>query len=288
MISPKTFHQRMHTAATKGPKSASLRPQPPSSSVDRTAAAAPVDAVPEAIRRTPVDLEVVIPARNEEYRIARTIHEVSAYLAAQPFSSRIVVVNYGSADRTTEVVDAQSQGRVPVVVIGCSMPGKGAAVRRGVLTSTARFVGFCDADLATPIGMLDTVMPLLWDGAPIVVGSRYAPGGRMGARRRVLRRVGGWAFRQTARTVVPGVYDTQCGFKFFSGPVARSIFAQAWVDGFAFDVEVLALAVGMGVPILEMPVAWRDQDRSTFNAARDGWRSFRVVLTLLAAARGVG
>ena len=288
MISPKTFHQRTHPAATRGPERARLRREPSSRSAQRTSALAPVDAVPEAIHRTPVDLEVIIPARNEECRIARTIHEVSAYLAAQPFSSRIVVVNNGSADRTTEVVDEQNQGRVPVVVIGCSTPGKGAAVRRGVLTSTARFIGFCDADLATPIGMLDTVMPLLWDGAPIVVGSRYAPGCGMGARRRVVRRVGGWAFRRTARTVVPGVYDTQCGFKFFSGPVARSIFARAWVDGFAFDVEVLALAAGMTVPILEVPVSWQDQDRSTFNAARDGWRSFRVVLTLLSTARGVG
>ena len=205
MISPKTFHQRTHPAISAGTRSASPNSDRSSTPVGPTASLVSADAVSAAIRRTPVDLEVIIPARNEQYRIARTIHDVSAYLAAQPFSSRVVVVNNDSADRTTEVVDEQNQGRVPVVVIGCSTPGKGAAVRRGVLTSTARFVGFCDADLATPIGMLDTVMPLLLDGAPVVVGSRYAPGGGMAARRRMLRRVGGWAFRQTARTVVPGV-----------------------------------------------------------------------------------
>jgi dolichyl-phosphate beta-glucosyltransferase len=233
-----------------------------------------------AIRRSAVDLELIIPARNEEHRIARTLTTVSAYLADRPLSSRIVVVNNGSADRTTEVVDRMATGPVPIVVIGCSAPGKGAAVRRGVLTSNASYVGFCDADLATPIDVLDAVLPLLRDGVDVVVGSRHAPGSRIQARQPLVRRIGGWAFRRSARAVVPGVHDTQCGFKFFRTPAARQIFSRAWVDDFAFDVEILALASELGLNIFEAPVAWSDQDSSSFSTVHDGLDSFRTVLAL--------
>ena len=139
----------------------------------------PVEACSPSMRRTAVDLELIIPARNEEHRIEPTLATVGAYLAEQPLSSRIVVVNNGSADRTTEVVDRMAGGPVPVVVIGCSAPGKGAAVRRGVLTSNASYVGFCDADLATPIDVLGAVLPLLHDGVDLVVGSRHVPGSKI-------------------------------------------------------------------------------------------------------------
>jgi glycosyltransferase involved in cell wall biosynthesis len=240
----------------------------------------PVEADSPAIRRTAVDLELIIPARNEEHRIGRTLATVSAYLAGQPLSSRIVVVNNGSADRTTEVVDRMAGGPVPVVVIGCSASGKGAAVRRGVLTSNASYVGFCDADLATPIDVLGAVLPLLQDGVDVVVGSRHAPGSKIQVRQPLMRRIGGWVFRRSARSVVPAVHDTQCGFKFFCAPAARQIFSRARVDDFAFDVEVLALASELGLKIFEAPVAWSDQDSSSFSSVHDGLGSFRTVLAL--------
>jgi dolichyl-phosphate beta-glucosyltransferase len=237
-------------------------------------------ALSPVIRRTAVDLELIIPARNEQHRIARTLTTVSAYLAQRPLSSRIVVVNNGSADRTTEVVDRMAAGSVSTTVIGCSAPGKGAAVRRGVLTSNAKFVGFCDADLATPIDVLDAVLPLLQDGVDVVVGSRHAPGSSIQVRQPLVRRIGGWAFRRSARWVVPDVGDTQCGFKFFRTPAARAIFSRARVDNFAFDVEILAIASNLGFTIFEAPIAWSDQDSSSFSTVHDGWGSFRTVLTL--------
>ena len=210
---------------------------------------------------------------------------VSGYLAEQPLSSRIVVVNNGSADRTTEVVDRMAEGPVPVVVIGCSAPGKGAAVRRGVLTSNASYLGFCDADLATPIDVLGAVLPLLQDGVDVVVGSRHAPGSNIQVRQPLMRRIGGWAFRRSARSVVPAVCDTQCGFKFFRTAAARQIFSRARVDDFAFDVEILALASELGLNLFEAPVAWSDQDSSSFSSVHDGLGSFRTLLAL-GRARG--
>jgi len=257
-----------------------MTPRWPVTSAGRWSPTLPEEALSPAIRRTAVDLELIIPARNEEHRIARTLTTVSAYLAEQRLSSRIVVVNNGSADRTTEVVDGMVGGPVPVVVIGCSAPGKGAAVRRGVLTSTASYVGFCDADLATPIDVLDAVLPLLQDGVDVVVGSRHAPGSKIQVRQPLARRIGGWAFRRSARSVVPAVHDTQCGFKFFYTPAARQVFSRARVDNFAFDVEILALASELGLNIFEAPIAWSDQDNSSFSSVHDGWGSFRTVLTL--------
>jgi len=248
--------------------------------IGRWAPTVRVEARSPAIGRTAVDLELIIPARNEEHRIGRTLATVSAYLAGQPLSSRMVVVNNGSADRTTEVVDQMAGGPVPVVVIGCSAPGKGAAVRRGVLTSNASYVGFCDADLATPIDVLGTVLPLLQDGVDVVVGSRHAPGGKIRVRQSLVRRIGGWAFRRSARSVVPAVHDTQCGFKFFRTPAARQIFSRARVDDFAFDVEILALASKLDLNIFEAPVPWSDRGRSSFSSVQDGLGSFRTVLAL--------
>ena len=127
---------------------------------------------------------------------------------------------------------------------GCARPGKGAAVRRGLLTSRARFVGYMDADLATPVETLDTVLPLLaqWQ---VVVGL----GGPAGPRSRAAaahRAVGGMVFRAMAQRVLPGVADTQCGFKFFAGDVARTAARRLRIDGFAFDVELLRAVIDMG------------------------------------------
>jgi dolichyl-phosphate beta-glucosyltransferase len=269
-----------HTAGTGNGSNRPMISRRPMASVGGWSPTVPVEARSPAIGRTAVGLELIIPARNEEHRIGRTLATVSGYLAGQPLSSRIVVVNNGSADRTTEVVDRMAGGPVPVVVIGCSVPGKGAAVRRGVLTSNASYVGFCDADLATPIDVLGAVLPLLQDGVDVVVGSRHAPGSKIQVRQSLVRRVGGWAFRRSARSVVPAVHDTQCGFKFFRTPAAKEVFSRAWVDDFAFDVEILALASELGLNIFEAPVAWSDQDSSSFSSVQDGLGSFRTVLAL--------
>jgi glycosyltransferase involved in cell wall biosynthesis len=277
----KTSEETTEYTAGKGNGSSRyLTSEPPMASVGGWSPTVAVEARSPAICRTAVDLELIIPAKNEEDRIGRTLATVSAYLAGQPLSSRIVVVNNGSADRTSEAVDRMAGGPVPVVVIGCSVPGKGAAVRRGVLTSNASYVGFCDADLATPIDALGAVLPLLQDGVDVVVGSRHAPGSKIQVRQSLVRQIGGWAFRRSARSVVPAVHDTQCGFKFFRTAAARQIFSRAWVDDFAFDVEILALASDLGLNIFEAPVAWSDQDNSSFSSLHDGLGSFRTVLAL--------
>jgi cellulose synthase/poly-beta-1,6-N-acetylglucosamine synthase-like glycosyltransferase len=133
---------------------------------------------PVPLLRSACHLEVLIPARNEARRLPRTLERTIQYLENQSYSASVVVIDNGSFDDTTDIASAARSHRVPVSVIGCAQPGKGAAVRLGLLGSQADYVGYMDADLATPIETLDVVMPLL-ARYPAVVASR-----RIGWRRR--------------------------------------------------------------------------------------------------------
>jgi glycosyltransferase involved in cell wall biosynthesis len=231
--------------------------------------------------RPAVDLEIVVPAYNEERRIGPTLEKLRRFLGLQPYSAAVVVVDNGSVDRTADAVaEVQELDGLPVHLINCARRGKGAAVRRGVLSSSARYVGFCDADLATPIETLELAWPLLIDGSPIVIGSRVAAGGCYVRCQPLLRRLGGWGFRMLAGRLVPSVSDTQCGFKLFRGAVARQLFEATREDGFAFDVEVLALAISLGMAVVEVPVHWSDQPGSSFRPLQDGVDSVRALAAI--------
>lgn len=233
-----------------------------------------------------VDLEIVVPALNEEHRIGATIGTIGNYLARQSYLGALVIVDNGSVDRTADVV-AETAASCPVSVhlTNCARRGKGAAIRRGILTSHASFVGYCDADLATPIETLDTAWPLLRGGCPVVIGSRRCPGGRGACQRSLKRRVGSWGFHLLVHTLVRTVGDTQCGFKFFDGVVAHWIFEQCTTDGFAFDVEVLARAGTAGIPVQEIPVDWSEKPGSTLRLVRDGVPSMLAVASVARAVR---
>jgi dolichyl-phosphate beta-glucosyltransferase len=202
------------------------------------------------------------------------------YLEQQPYSSSLVVVDNGSVDRTVDLVRRLRSPSVAVDVIGCAQPGKGAAVRRGILTSRARFIGFKDADLATPIETLDFVIPLLEGGCQAVVGSRRVGGATYAERQSSNRFIGSLLFREIAHWILPGITDTQCGFKFFDGNLARTIAEQLHVEGFAFDVELLRAVGEMGVGIAEIPVVWSEQEGSTLHALKDGVRAAADVVRL--------
>jgi dolichyl-phosphate beta-glucosyltransferase len=239
--------------------------------------------VPAILLRAPCDLEVLIPARNEARRLPHTLAQTVRYLEAQPYSSSIVVIDNGSVDRTSDLVVQQWSENVPVHLTGCAQPGKGAAVRRGVLTSRARFVGYMDADLATPINTLDIVLPLLESGQQAVIGSRWAGGAVISRRQPICRRAGGTVFRAVASRMLTGITDSQCGFKFFAGGLIRTLARDLRIDGFAFDVELLRAVIKMGVPVMEIPVVWTDEKGSTMRSLSDGSRALADLARL---ARG--
>jgi dolichyl-phosphate beta-glucosyltransferase len=237
----------------------------------------------KSLRRSPVDLEVVIPAYNEAARIPGTLRQTVQFLDSQPWSSRVVVVDNGSVDDTGAIVRRIAReccGSVPIVLVGCSCPGKGAAVRRGLLSGTSRFTGFFDADLATPLETLTIAMDHLARGAGAVIASRHAPGSTLVRPQPLGRRVGGGAFRMLTRAMVQGVSDTQCGFKFFERDALTRAMVQCRTLGFAFDVELLQWLQQDGDQIVEIPVAWTDGADSTFHPLRDGIASFTAVLQM--------
>lgn len=226
-----------------------------SSTLDTTARPA------QRTSRWTADLDVVVPVWNEEARLGPTLTALLAQIAELPLSVVVTVVDNGSVDRTAEVVDAASE-RAPrnarLRLIGCSRQGKGAAVRRGMTASTARWRGFCDADLSTPPSLIVPVLEQLQQGDPVVIGSRRAPGASYVVAQPLVRRLGSLAFRALTSPLTGGVVDSQCGFKFFSAEAAEAIFPRVTGSGFAFDVEVLAIASRLGFPVCEVPVQWTD------------------------------
>jgi glycosyltransferase involved in cell wall biosynthesis len=234
--------------------------------------------IPAALLRAPCFLEILIPARNEARRLSHTLISTVRYLEAQPYSSSVVVIDNGSVDQTADLVARKWSDRVPVHLTGCAQPGKGAAVRRGILTSRAQFIGYMDADLATPIETLDIVVPLLSE-FPAVVGSRRAPGATLVKRQPVHRVVTSMMFRAVTSLVVYGLADTQCGFKFFAGDMARAAARGLHIDGFAFDVELLKALSNMGALHKEIPVMWTDKEGSTLRIL-DGARAAMDILRL--------
>ena len=236
---------------------------------------------PAGLLRAPCHLEVLIPSLNEARRLPSTLMRTIEYLETQPYSSSLVVIDNGSTDQTVDLVAGVQSGRVPVSVIGCAQPGKGAAVRRGIHTSRARFIGYMDADLATPIETLDVVVPLLETGCQAVVGSRRVNGAVLAQRQSFLRLAGGMAFRAMANLVLRGIADTQCGFKFFAGDLARAIACQLSIDGFAFDIELLWAVTRRNIPVREVPVVWSDRKGSTLQVRADGARAVADVFRLV-------
>jgi glycosyltransferase involved in cell wall biosynthesis len=230
-------------------------------------------------------LEIVVPARNEERRLPAGLAELSAAVTALPTGIAIVVVDNASDDRTADIVRQWPAGEVAVRLLRCDRPGKGAAVRAGLLATSAPYVGFCDADMATDPASIDVAIRLLWAGYPVVIGSRSHPASDVEDRHTIVRRAGAAVFRAATRVIVPDVADTQCGFKFFHGGIARSAAAGLRVSGFAFDVELIARCAQLGATPVEIPVRWRDVSGSTFSAWRHSASSFAELAVAWQALR---
>jgi hypothetical protein len=226
---------------------------------------------------SPVSIEIVVPAHNEVRRLADGLAALCQKAAVLPLRTAVLVVDSASTDATGEVVRDWPAGPVAVRLLRCARPGKGLAVRTGLLATRAPFVGFCDADMATDLSALDIVIGLLAGGNTLVVGSRGLAASVVTVRHSPIRRAGAVVFRALARQVVPDTTDTQCGFKFFSGPLARAAASQLKTSGFAFDIELIAVCQRLGATLTEIPVRWRDMPGSTFSVPRHSAAALRDV-----------
>ncbi len=223
----------------------------------------------------PEEISIVIPAYNEEAVIENTLKAVQNYLQTKNISAEVLVVNDGSSDKTPELV--QNFPGVKLI----NQPrnfGKGKAVRTGYLQARNSVVVVMDADNSLPIDNLDKVFPVL-ERYDIVIASRYLSGELKKAT--FFRRLASNFFSMTVRLLLGiQVSDTQCGFKVFKKPQCDSLFVSAEIDGWAYDVEILALAVRKGLKIGEFPVTFVPEERPSKigNVVKTSLKMLREIL----------
>ena len=232
-----------------------------------------------------LSLSIVIPAFNEERRLPATLDQLVEYLSRQPWRWEIRVVDDGSADGTAALVERYARTNERIVLQREPHRGKGGAVRAGMLKAPGEFRFLCDADLSMPASELPRFLPPAASAFDVAIGSREAAGARRVAepwRRHITGRVFNWAIQLLA---VPGIADTQCGFKMFRSAAAERIFSSATLDGWAFDVEVLAIARTLGMRVIEVPIEWHHRPESQVSVTRDAWRMLADVWKVRARLR---
>ncbi len=234
-----------------------------------------------------VFLSIVIPAYNEERRLPPSLQKIVAYLQEQPYSSEILIVENGSTDATTAVVEsfiAEYQPTCPNTQLTLlhSSPGKGAAVKRGMLVARGEYRFVCDADLAMPIAELAKFLPPLHAEGTfgVAIASRELPGA-VRYHEPTYRHIMGRVFNLLVRLLaVPGIQDTQCGFKMFTGAAATRVFPLQRIDGWGFDVEVLYIARQHGIRLVEVPIHWYYQSDSRVRPVQDTLNMVRELLKI--------
>ncbi len=225
-------------------------------------------------------LSIVIPTYNERRRIVDTLTEVAGYLATQAYSWEVVVADDGSTDGTADLVREFREGHPGVRLLPLSHGGKGWAVRHGILEAQGEFRFTCDADLSMPIAQISRFLPPDRSGFDVAIASREVPGARRigePGSRRLMGRIYNLAVRAL---VLPGLADTQCGFKCYRGQVAEEVFPLQRFDGFSFDVEVLYIARRRGMVVVEVPIDWYYRSHSKVRPVRDSLAMARDLLRM--------
>jgi glycosyltransferase involved in cell wall biosynthesis len=214
-------------------------------------------------------LSLVIPAYDEQARLPFTLSEIEGYLCRQAIDCEVIVVDNGSHDATSAVVQQAAATFLRLRLLRTDRRGKGLAVRAGMLSAQGDVVIFADADLSWSVDDLRRFLSFVDANNPVVIGSREG----LGARRigePVYRHLMGRVFNRVVQALaVPGIEDTQCGFKAFRADAAKAIFNRQRLDGFGFDVEVLYLARRLGYPIRVVPLRWEHKENSRVAPLRD-------------------
>ncbi len=203
-------------------------------------------------------LSIVVPAYNEAQRILPSLERVFTHMDAQQRAYEVLVVDDGSTDDTAVVVRQRFGDRPQLHLLSYGANrGKGYAVRFGCMHATGDAVLFSDADFSTPIEEVDKMLPLLDQGYDMVIGSRAVKGAEIRERQPFYREAAGKLFNLLVRVLVaPEFHDTQCGFKCYRREPMRPVLERQQIDGFAFDVELIALARAAGLHVVEVPVVW--------------------------------
>ena len=229
-------------------------------------------------------LSVIIPAHNEENRLPNTLEQVIRFLEKQSFTSEVIVVENGSTDKTLDVAQQFSEQHKQVHVIQ-SERGKGAAVQLGMLEAKGEYRFMCDADLSMPVDEISKFLPAAPESFDIAIASREAKGA-VRYNEPSYRHLGGRGINFIIQALIlPGLNDTQCGFKCFRADAAERLFKLQTLSGWSFDIEVLYLAQRYGYRVQEIPIHWYHDAETKVRALPDAIRMFQDIFRILANAR---
>lgn len=225
-------------------------------------------------------LTIVVPAYNEEKRLPRTLPQIAHYVAAQDFGVEVIIVNNNSQDNTRQIAERFADEFSYMRVLDEPRQGKGAAVKTGMLAGRGDYLFIADADLSMPIEEVTKFLPKNLGEYDVAIGSREAPGAVRydePESRHLMGRVFNLIVRWLA---VPGFQDTQAGFKCFKRSVAHDVLSRQTVDGWAFDVELLYIALRHEYSVVEVPIEWHYRPNSRISPLKDSWEMFWEVLKI--------
>jgi dolichyl-phosphate beta-glucosyltransferase len=232
------------------------------------------------LSRPRVGLSIVVPAYNEAARIRETVETLCAHVPAVVPECEIRIIDDGSEDETPLIVEEMARRDSRVVLQREPHGGKGSAVKAGMLAAAGELRFMCDADLSMPVGELPRFLAMVPRHCDIAIGSREGDGSRRVGEppyRHLLGRVFNGAVRSA---VLPGIDDTQCGFKLFTARAVDLVFPCTTIGGWAFDVEVLYIARRRNLVVREIPIEWHYRELSRVSAVRDPFRMMRDVWTI--------
>jgi len=225
-------------------------------------------------------LSIIIPAYNEESRLPNTLEQVFNFIQKQKYLTEVLIVENGSSDRTFEVAQDFANSNPHCFAFQMVDRGKGLAVREGMLRAVGQYRFMCDADLSMPIAEINRFLPPALGDFDIAIASREAPGSvrydEPGYRH--------WGGRGTNLLIrllaLPGLHDTQCGFKMFRSDIAEDVFRYQTITNWSFDIELLYIARLRGYHIREIPIPWYFNAETKLNPIRDAFYMVFDILTI--------
>lgn len=230
-------------------------------------------------------LSIIIPAHNEESRLAQTLDELLKFTSSQSYTSEIIIVENASVDHTLAIAKEYAGKHKNIIVLHDDRPGKGLAVKTGMLAASGDYRFICDADLSMPAAEISRFLPPALTGVEIGIASREAPGA-VRYNEPPLRHLSGRVFNTLVRIIVlHGLQDTQCGFKCFTRKAAETLFPLQTIPGWTFDVEILAMAQKLGMTIAEVPIPWYYHGDSKVRVIRDSLKMTRDLFRIRASVR---
>jgi dolichyl-phosphate beta-glucosyltransferase len=229
-------------------------------------------------------LSIIFPAHNEESRLLDALASVDGFINMSGLAAEVIIVENASSDRTFEIAEGFAASHAYVHVLHSDTPGKGLAVRQGIMAARGSYRFVCDVDLSMPIDEISKFLPAQHAGYDIAIASREAKGAvRYGEP--LYRHLVGRVFNGLVQMLVlPDLNDTQCGFKCFTAAAAEELFPKMTIPGWTFDVEILAIARQKTLKVIEVPINWYYHEGSKVHVLRD---SLRMALDLLIIRKNI-